>query len=128
MVAGESCRADQARAGLLLFEEFLRQCLRGRWEHHGVCVKVPVFDTADLLYAEEVLQVLRKQSDSIPMYLSVGNSWVFPPNTVVDSLRTRLLDRLDKIFRLVVAGHPKLQECAILPQLHVLQFGNELRR
>jgi 7-carboxy-7-deazaguanine synthase len=75
-------------------------------------LKVVVFDEADLAYAKGVHQ----RYPSVPFYLQVGN-------TVGVDDRDALLAKLDLLSGKVL-DDPALQDAVVLPQLHVLLYGN----
>lgn len=102
----------------------------------GVSVKIPVFDSSDLEFADGVRKHLNASGlRDVPLFLSVGNVFVPKPAELgMDKLpgigeqRELLLSKLDKISCLVFQQYPELMHSSILPQLHVLLFGNELGR
>lgn len=87
------------------------------------CIKIPIFESADLDFAEHV-------TEAWPMFnmtLSCGND--DPPvseatDVGINYLRSSLLIRLGKIVEEVLK-RPKLMHATILPQLHVLLYGNK---
>ena len=87
-----------------------------------VFLKVVVFGPDDLDYAEQLTEAL----PGFRMYLSVGNS--VPDGSIVDLPLTEHRQRLLSAYaRLVshVRGRPALHGAWVLPQLHVLLWGNE---
>jgi 7-carboxy-7-deazaguanine synthase len=75
-------------------------------------LKVVVFDEADLAYAKGI----HLRYPSVPFYLQVGN-------TVGVDDRDALLAKLDWLGGKVLADSV-LQDAVVLPQLHVLLYGN----
>lgn len=88
-------------------------------------IKIPVFDRADLQFANTLLVSMHEESHWHETYLSTGNSWVDPQGqTTLEQQRTNLLQRYSEITKMVITEFPLLAECTILPQLHVLVWGN----
>lgn len=102
------------------------------WEKLGRCVeaagpgtetimKVVVFDGADYAYAKEVGRCFPE----VPIYLQVGND--HPPDPGLDKAAEpsleRLLERYEWLTEKVVAD--EWNEATVLPQLHVLVWGNK---
>lgn len=120
--------------GLERFEAFMRNTISFSLDtYDSLSVKVPVFDDADLDFCDKVYDVLMSEPRyaRVPLYISVGNPAVDvdgKTGVALSITRQLLFNRYEELFKLVVARHPKLLECPILPQLHVLQYGNELRR
>lgn len=83
-----------------------------------VVLKVVIWDERDLQWA----RALREWAKGLPFYLSVCNDWK-KPDTVID-----LLARLRWIHESVVSKYPGLGDVPILPQLHVLLWGNDRGR
>jgi len=75
-------------------------------------LKVVIFDAADLAYARHVHRRYR----GVPCYLQVGNR-------VGTDDRDALLAKLDWLGHQALAD-PALQDAIVLPQLHVLLYGN----
>lgn len=75
-------------------------------------LKVVVFDDADLAYARDI----HRRYPGVPFYLQVGNS-------VGADDRDALLAKLDWLGQRALAD-PALQDAVVLPQLHVLLYGN----
>ena len=84
--------------------------------------KVPIIEVQeDLVFVE----VFMKLYPTVPMFLSVGNPWI--DDNVVDwgtSMRDALLEKYEDIFNEVLK-RPILSSAIILPQLHVLLWGNK---
>jgi 7-carboxy-7-deazaguanine synthase len=129
---------NDSEQGLVRFETFLLQVCECCWGtlFDGVSVKIPVFDSSDMEFAEKVLEIIRDHTEDIPLYLSIGNPYIRPPaplgrDRYVDLMEIRygLLDKYDKMSRLMMTQHPRLlREAIMLPQMHVLMYGNELGR
>ncbi len=75
-------------------------------------LKVVVFDDADLAYATGI----HRRYPTVPFYLQVGN-------TVGADGRDALLSKLDWLSNRVLSD-PSLHDAIVLPQLHVLLYGN----
>lgn len=86
-----------------------------------VAVKVPVFDTADLDWAGRLFASLPWRS---PYYLSVGNPT--PQAETTDALKLHLLSRYRRLSEEVLKRG--WTDVVVLPQLHVLMYGNEKGR
>ena len=84
-------------------------------------MKVVIFDERDYAYAREVG---RRFSD-VPVYLQVGND--HPPGPEPDDPMepdvSKLLERYEWLAGKVVAD--RWNEATVLPQLHVLVWGNK---
>jgi 7-carboxy-7-deazaguanine synthase len=122
-----------ALKGKETLKRFLVCLLREGFRHSGVSIKVPVIDSSDLEFALSIEEMLTTRKwYGVPRFLSVGNLWPpgetplgIKPSPSGHHLRDALLERLDKISRMVMLQYPKLQGWAVLPQMHVLQYGNE---
>lgn len=97
-----------------------------RMKSPKTCLKIPVFGEEDLDFAEKVLKITYK---IYPLYLSVGNP--NPPEKElriqtfgIDEHRENLLGSLEMITEAVMR-RPLLADAIILPQLHVLIYGNK---
>lgn len=89
-----------------------------------VILKIPVFGAGDFQLAE----ALHQQYPYIPMYLSVGNT--SPPGTEVfgitlDEQRRQILNDLERFHDILNEKYPSLSDVFLLPQLHVLIWGNK---
>jgi 7-carboxy-7-deazaguanine synthase len=105
----------------------LRRCIEAAAAAPTVVLKVPIFNSDDFFFAEQV----GKQFPNLPLYLSVGN-----PNPPIDSgmteeLRARdrgqanlrgLLEHYDWLCQMVLQ---RGTQAIVLPQLHVLVWGNK---
>lgn len=105
------------------FKAFLKELYAERC-FAAVAIKIPIFNAADLDFAESVAHMLQmlEHEDPEPLYLSVGNPSVSAHNLTV--LRELLLKRYTSIVEQVLQ-RPKLQKAIVLPQLHVLCWGNK---
>ncbi len=82
-----------------------------------VCLKVVVFDEADFVYARQVAE----RYPDIPMYLQAGNHT--PPHLSQELDMQGILQRVDWLIQRVIAE--KWYRARVLPQLHVLLWGNK---
>ena len=99
----------------------LSRCIEAAGEHTRTTLKVVVFDDADYEYAREV----GRRYPHIPMYLQVGNE-DFPGAETDDAPEpdnARLLDSYEWLVEKVIADG--WNEATVLPQLHVLLWGNK---
>lgn len=131
---GPGMIGDQALTGLAQFGVFISaalydspdDCLTG-WN-----VKIPVFGIKDLDYCRLVKTALRDRQIRIPMYISVGN--LDTPGRRGDAAyslaehRHILFAAYEALTARICKDFPDLLDSPILPQLHVLQYGNEQRR
>lgn len=78
----------------------------------GANLKVVVFDDADYAYA----QGIHRRYPTVPFYLQVGNR-------VGEDDTASLLTKLDWLSALAL-GDPAMVDAIVLPQLHVLLYGN----
>lgn len=121
---------DDWEAGLSRFRMFLEHTVSSK----GMCVKVPVFGESDLQFCEIVLRIMAPKFRDVPLYISIGNEFVPDPAPSggpvppLSSHRDYIFKDYERIASMVFRDHPLLLDCPILPQLHVLQYGNELRR
>lgn len=91
-------------------------CLRAAKDAGGVVMKIVIFDDADYTWARETAQ----RYPALPLYLQPGNLEV-DPATPVDpqALSDRLLWLVDKTMA------DNWFAARVLPQLHVLLWGNK---
>jgi 7-carboxy-7-deazaguanine synthase len=82
-----------------------------------ICLKVVVFDEADFVYARQVAE----RYPDIPIYLQAGNHT--PPHLSQDLDMQGILQRMDWLIQRVIAE--KWYRARVLPQLHVLLWGNK---
>jgi 7-carboxy-7-deazaguanine synthase len=82
-----------------------------------VCLKVVVFDEADFAYARSV----GERYPDIPLYLQVGNHTL--PHLAQEVDLVGLTRRMNWLVERVVAE--KWYNVTVLPQLHVLLWGNK---
>jgi 7-carboxy-7-deazaguanine synthase len=78
----------------------------------GANLKVVVFDDHDLEFARQV----HRHYPAVPLYLQVGND-------LERDDRDSLLKKLDWLSSRAL-NDPRLREVIVLPQLHVLMYGN----
>lgn len=101
--------------------ENLARCVDAGGAETDTVMKVVVFDERDYLYAREV----GRRFPTVPMYLQVGNN--DPPGPVpIDKAEPdigKLLERYEWLADKVVADG--WNEATVLPQLHVLVWGNK---
>jgi 7-carboxy-7-deazaguanine synthase len=83
-----------------------------------VCVKIVIWDEDDIKWAELVYE----WTEDVPFYLSVCNDW-HKPDSVAD-----LLERQRWIHETIIKRESNLAEVPLLPQLHVLLWGNSRGR
>lgn len=99
----------------------LSRCLQAAGDHTQSSLKVVVFDDADYGYAREV----RRMHPEVPMYLQVGND--HPPGPEPEEAtepdNAKLLDSYEWLVEKVLADG--WNEATVLPQLHVLLWGNK---
>lgn len=114
---GISCGLEDLRKTMKEMHNLL-----GRdWIMSHAVFKIPVFTRRDLYFAQQIHDLWY-----IPMYLSVGN--LKPDMNThghqIEELRAALLYSLETIFE-DIKLFPGLQNCILLPQLHVLIWGNK---
>ena len=114
---GEKCDLQQ-------LEDFIEHTSYNPYKPTGeINLKIVCFGPPDI----EFSKMIHKQFPDYRLYLSVGNPW--PPSadgTVVlaQDLALRLLDKF-KWLSNAVMREPELCNAVVLPQLHVLAYGNE---
>lgn len=120
---------DQSLRDLSEFMEkfyFARKHQERAYRYMETALKIPVFGEPDLDFAEKV----RTLNPWVPLYLSVGNP--YPPGQdghfVASSFgegpfKLDLLEYLNTMTNSVLL-RPALKDAIILPQLHVLLYGN----
>ena len=83
-------------------------------------IKIPVFNVRDLEFAETIAAL----NPDAHLYLSVGND-ILPQDLglLLSDHRDRLLGAMDLIYE-AVKNRPGLANAIVLPQLHVLLWGN----
>jgi 7-carboxy-7-deazaguanine synthase len=101
--------------------EKLARCVDAGGPDTETVMKVVVFDEADYAYAKEV----GRRFPEVPMYLQVGND--DPPGPdATDETETdtgKLLERYEWLAEKIVADG--WNDVTVLPQLHVLVWGNK---
>jgi len=101
---------------------------------NSVCIKMVAFKNQegddyvyerDLQFICKVKELLANaQMDSIPFYISLGNP-LFRSNDSASLLSGRLLDMYKDLIA-EASGYSELNDVPILPQMHVLLWGNKL--
>ena len=86
----------------------------------NMIVKIPIFNEKDYVWAEEVYD--RVIDLQIPFYLSVGNSNIYPTDNI-EMVRDKILERYVWLCGKVLNG--AMKDVFVLPQLHVLLWGNK---
>lgn len=111
-------------------EKFLVQCRRGLVEPY---LKIVVFDDGDYEYAK----MMHRYFDNVEMYLSVGNEDPQLPTVShpeVEGLNQNIYMTRDKVIEKMawlmekVANDPEMRMVRVLPQMHVLAWGNQRGR
>jgi 7-carboxy-7-deazaguanine synthase len=110
--AGDRSRSDHRELPLLRSQGISRSEAAVQ-----ICLKVVVFDEADFVYARQVAE----RYPDIPMYLQAGNHT--PPHLSRDLDMAGILQRMDWLIQRVIAE--KWYNARVLPQLHVLLWGNK---
>lgn len=101
----------------------------------GVTLKVPVLTDADLAFCARLQREIALPRE-LPLILQAGNSDIRPAwhpdgcaGTPREPLASASLSRLETLIDAVLHGpYPELANCRVLPQLHVLLWGNAERR
>jgi 7-carboxy-7-deazaguanine synthase len=99
----------------------LERCVEASSPRTETIMKVVVFDEEDYAYAKEV----GRRFADVPVYLQVGNDLPpgIEPTEQTEPDLGRLLDRYEWLAGKVVADG--WNEVTVLPQLHVLVWGNK---
>ena len=101
--------------------EKLARCVDAGGPQTETVMKVVVFDRRDYTYARQVA----RRFPRVPVYLQVGNDR--PPGPEPDDRTepdvSKLLERYEWLTDKVVADG--WNEATVLPQLHVLVYGNK---
>jgi len=101
---------------------FLNDLIRDRGNLDGVYLKIPVMDIKDLVFASETFNATVDYG--VPNYISVGNHWGnSTEQPSMAEIREALLNKMNEITDMVFRLFPEMADVAILPQLHVLQYG-----
>lgn len=101
--------------------EKLARCVAAGGPKTETVMKVVVFDERDYAYAREV----GHRFPEVPLYLQVGNDEP-PGSEVVDKTKpciSRLLERYEWLAEKVISDG--WNDATVLPQLHVLVWGNK---
>lgn len=101
--------------------DLLSRCLEAAGKRTETTLKVVVFDDADYAYAREV----GERYPLVPIYLQVGNDDPSgpEPKDATEPDHAKLLDRYEWLVDKVLADG--WNEATVLPQLHVLLWGNK---
>ncbi|MFK0385615.1 7-carboxy-7-deazaguanine synthase QueE [Agrobacterium sp. NPDC090273] len=96
------------------------QCLVAAGKHPQVALKIVVFDDADYVYAKDAAA----RFPHLPIYLQPGNHTPPPPDdddarVDIDGVMDRMLWLVDKV------SADRWFAARVLPQLHVLLWGNK---
>lgn len=91
----------------------LDACVNAAGENTEIALKIVVFDDADYSYAQKAAS----RYPDLPLYLQVGNHQV-EGKADEDELRTRLRWLAEKV------AHDNWFDACVLPQLHVMIWGN----
>lgn len=115
MLAGDHTQEDSLKA----LHDFMGKA-EDTAQYWGfiMVLKIPIFSKGDLDFAEIVAGLY----EGYTLYLSVGNPSVYQHNLPV--LRDNLLDRYEGIINSVLK-RSVLKHAIVLPQLHVLAWGNK---
>lgn len=107
-------------------EEF-RRYMEELKDHRGLNLKVVVFGAADIEFALSVKELAERITDrELPFYLSLGNETPpgyanneLPLSTMRHNMLSNLAIMVDEVLK-----DPRCKDFIILPQLHVLLWGN----
>ena len=111
------------RCDLTVLDEFIYNSPKDK-----INLKIVCFGDPDIEFAK----MIHHHHPDIPLYLSVGNP--YPPGMEPDGLDlpydTHAADLIECFMHLsnAVMKEPELSNAIVLPQLHVLAYGNEERR
>lgn len=101
--------------------DFFRQCEFDQWAHNDISLKIVVFDEQDYQYARAIRNNLYLP---LPMFLSVGNPAVgkdVPQHFLENNLLARLRWLCERVLH-----DEDMRDVRVLPQMHVLIWGNKL--
>jgi len=90
-------------------------CLKAAGTKTKISLKIPVLDEADYAFAKETA----KKYPDLPVYLQPVNATIPPQIIDKDALEKRLRWLAEKV------GNDNWFEVKVLPQLHVMLWGNE---
>lgn len=92
----------------------------------NICLKVPVFGSEDLEFVKQLTRLY-----NYPMFISLGNTWIDNPRNTSprtsyswEAHTTSLLSTFNEVSEHIMRD-PELVNVRILPQMHVLQYGNQ---
>jgi len=114
---GEKCDRE-------LLKNFISHTAAGMVNtRNNVNLKIVCFEDGDLEFAND----LAEEYHTLDIYLSVGNPYLTHSmvSLTLDEQRRKLLDKfcwlVDEVF-----GYKALRRARVLPQLHVLAYGNKV--
>lgn len=81
--------------------------------------KIVAFDAMDLDFAEQIT----RRFSSVPLYLTSGTQTHLPSGEIHERVLAGYKDIVEAVLE-----RPLLEKAVVLPQLHVLLWGNELGR
>lgn len=90
------------------------QCIAAAKNHPEIAMKFVIFDDADYIYAREAAE----KYPALPVYLQPGNHAPPPASVDPDGLMERMRWLVDKV------SADRWFNVSVLPQLHVLLWGN----
>lgn len=93
----------------------LDECVKAAGDKPEIALKIVIFDDADYVYARSMAQ----HYPTLPLYLQPGNPSVPPAEIDQDNLMARMRWLVDKISK------DRWFNVTILPQLHVMLWGNQ---
>lgn len=105
-------------------DEFMKyvSSLTHTWDAHPTfVVKVVCFDNRDLEFAAMIREMI---PSSVQLYLSVGNNILPGAEITLELHRQRLLETFSFMAEEVLQDK-RLSDAILLPQLHVLAWGNK---
>jgi 7-carboxy-7-deazaguanine synthase len=102
--------------------QFMATATRGNAPLPALCLKVVCFDSADVEFAFDLREQYRNSDGTcLPLYFSAGNEVV--EETSVDAVAGRFRWLCE-----IIAADPRGKDCKVLPQLHVIAWGNDKGR
>ena len=121
---GPGMTDDITNWGLLeaYIDELLIPRLKGERDGQG-CIKIVIFDEADMEYAKEVWELCPEH----PLHLSLGNPWL-PGDDISSTDHIIGLLHLYRDIAEKLYEDPILNKAIFLPQLHALVYSNDLGR
>ncbi|GJL85514.1 MAG: 7-carboxy-7-deazaguanine synthase [Micavibrio sp.] len=95
--------------------DVFNDCLKTAGEGPKTSLKIIIFDENDYAYAKEAAE----KYSHLPIYLQPGNHTTPPQNIDKDALNERMQWLIEKV------NSDQWFEASVLPQLHVMLWGNE---